>query len=202
MSDYSPRSLIKSSGPAAGRLKGVNHLQLIVDDMDTSVRFYRDILGLRLVRTRTKENYPLQKRGFNMLRNYFFDMGNGGLLSLLQIENASGSASDSEPAVTGVWLWPGEREAHQPRKMDHLAFDVETHDDMVWFREHLLANDVDVTKIIMREDEHFVESIYFYDPNGIPLEIATFDREHPRWKDHDPDMWFWDTDPVPALRGE
>ncbi|MET8428760.1 VOC family protein [Nocardia sp. NPDC004860] len=202
MTAYSSHSLIKSNGPAAGRLQGVNHLQLIVDDMDTSVRFYRDILGLRLVRTRTKDNYPVQKRGFNMLKNYFFDMGNGGLLSLLQIEAASGSAEDSEPAVTGVWLWPGERVARHPRKMDHLAFDVDSHEDMVWFREHLITNGVEVTKIITREDEHFVESIYFYDPNGIPLEIATFDRAHPRWQDHDPEMWFWDTDPVPALRSE
>ncbi|GAB7007900.1 hypothetical protein JCM18899A_53780 [Nocardioides sp. AN3] len=193
------RRLIKSAGPAAGRLRGVNHLQLIVDDMDTSVRFYRDILGLRLVRTRCKDNYPVQKRGFNMLKNYFFDMGNGSLLSLLQVEAAEGTADETEPAVTGAWLWPGEKVARRPRKMDHLAFDVESHDDMVWFRDHLIAHGCDVTKIITREDEFFVESIYFYDPNGIPLEIATFDRNSPRWDEFDPDIWFWDTDPVRAL---
>ncbi|MFD1246229.1 VOC family protein [Nocardioides ginsengisoli] len=180
----------------------MNHLQLIVDDMDTSVRFYRDILGLRLVRTRDKSNYPTQRRGFNMLKNYFFDMGNGGLLSLVQIEKAEGRAEDTEPAVTGSWLWPGGRVARQPRKMDHLAFDVETHEEIVWFRDHLIEHGVEVTDIIVREHEYFVESVYFYDPNGIPLEIATFDRGNPRWEDFDPGLWFWDTDPVPAVRGE
>ncbi|GHB67660.1 hypothetical protein GCM10010377_68190 [Streptomyces viridiviolaceus] len=203
MSTEASPALVTSAGPAAGRLQGVNHLQLIVDDMDESVRFYRDVLGLRVVRTRTKENYPVSPSGFNMLKNYFFDMGNGGLLSLVQIEGAQGSPQDTEPAVSGSWLWPDTTRGPQfPRKMDHLAFDVESHDDMVWFHAHLRECGVKVTEIITREDEHFVESIYFYDPNGIPLEIATFDRAHPRWKTHDPNMWFWDPEPVPALRGE
>lgn len=200
--EMSAHQLVTTAGEAAGRLNGVNHIQLIVDDMNESVRFYRDILGLRLVRTRTGANYPdlAKSRGFNIEKNYFFDMGNGSLLSLIQIMNATGSASDTEPAISGPWLWPDSPAARKPRKMDHLAFDVETHDDVVWFRQHLLRNDVKVTDIITRDDELFVESIYFFDPNGTPLEIASFDRGNPKWEGFDPNLWFWDEDPVSALQ--
>src|SRR5215510_9550730 len=45
------RRILQESGPAAGRISGINHLVLFARDMNEGVRFYRDLLGLRVVRT-------------------------------------------------------------------------------------------------------------------------------------------------------
>jgi hypothetical protein len=46
-----------------------------------------------------------------------------------------------------------------------------------------------------------VKSIYFYDPDGTPLEIATWDFADPTWEQHRDDNYFLDEDPVPSLPG-
>lgn len=198
--------ICSTRGPAAGRLTGVNHLQLIVSDMDRSVTFYRDILGMRVVRTTS--DYPAPGRGYQIIKNTFFDMGNNSLLSLVLpggTDAESGgeiTAAPAEPSISAEWLWP-QRTLTQwmPRKMDHLAFNVETYDEVVWFKEHLERNGIETSKIISRDWEVWVDSLYFYDPDRIPLEIATFDRQNTRkWRTHQPTDWFCDPDPVPALR--
>jgi catechol 2,3-dioxygenase-like lactoylglutathione lyase family enzyme len=193
--------ILTQAGAATGRLAGVNHLQLIVSDMDASVRFYRDILGLTVVRTTA--DYPAPGRGYQILKNTFLDMGNGNLLSLIVVGGAgiSDTPTTAEPSVSAEWLWPGVPENQwTPRKFDHVAFNVDSHDDVVWFRDHLQACGVKTSKIIARDHEAWVESLYFYDPDGIPLEIATFDLGNPKWESHQPTDWFRDPNPVPALR--
>jgi len=191
------RQLITSRGPAAGKLTGINHLQFIVDDIDESVRFYRDVLGFRIIRTRSE--YPAAGRGYRILKNVFVDLGNGTLLSLIVIGEQAGLDLDTEPSVSADWLWPDSSTPHrQPRKMDHIAFNVESLDELVWFQQHLRNCGVKTSEVIARPDEHWIKSIYLYDPNGIPLEVATFDRGDPMWDTYVEGMWFWDKD-IPAL---
>src|ERR1051325_4016344 len=102
------RTDIKTTGgPAVGRLAGVNHLQLIVSDMDRSVRFYRDILGLRVIRTTS--DYPAPGRGYQIIKNTFLDMGGNSLLSLVVpggTHDGTGQhivAGAAEPSISAEW---------------------------------------------------------------------------------------------------
>jgi glyoxalase family protein len=52
----------------------------------------------------------------------------------------------------------------------HIAFAVEDEDSQLKWREHLLARGVHVTPVI---DRKYFKSIYFREPNGILLELAT-----------------------------
>jgi catechol 2,3-dioxygenase-like lactoylglutathione lyase family enzyme len=54
--------------------RGVNHLALGSANMDRTVRFYTQALGLRLVRTQRNDDNPNS-------RHYFFDLGGGNLLA-------------------------------------------------------------------------------------------------------------------------
>ena len=200
-------SYVTERGPAVGRIHGVNHLVLIVDDMDASVRFYRDLLGFKVVRTVA---YPVDPaKPLRVPKTYFFDIGaaGGALLGLFEVQrDCSLSDPGTEPALVPT-LWPGESSSVNPRKLDHLAFNVDTRDDVVWFHDHLRATGVevsDVTSLAGRFEQGFVESIYFYDPSGNPLEIATCDWEHPRWNNKpgaaEQTGWLQDRDPVAALR--
>ena len=49
------------------KFTGINHLAFITDDMEKTIRFYRDLLGLELVAGVGKEGY----------RHYFFLLGDG-----------------------------------------------------------------------------------------------------------------------------
>jgi len=51
---------------AASPLKGVHHIGLTVRDLEESIRFYRDILGMTVVRRRRiQEDYVSQQTGFD-----------------------------------------------------------------------------------------------------------------------------------------
>jgi glyoxalase family protein len=52
----------------------------------------------------------------------------------------------------------------------HIAFAVENEDAQLKWREHLLAKDVHVTPVM---DRKYFKSIYFREPNGVLLELAT-----------------------------
>jgi catechol 2,3-dioxygenase-like lactoylglutathione lyase family enzyme len=185
------RRIAESGGPAAGKIDGINHLVLVCKDMERSVRFYRDLLGLRLVATQ-----PTPRAEYE--RQYFFELGNGELLSLYQVANA---AAATETAIVPK-MWPESvlgPPAH-PEKMDHLAFDVPTNEDVAWFKAHLESSGVAVSAIARRPLGRLAlcDSIYFYDPDSTPLEIASSERNNPAWNGVDRTQWFRETDPVPS----
>lgn len=161
------------NGPALGRVKGVNHLQLIVGDMAESVTFYRDLLGLRLVRTYGRYEPPRNIQGAHVVeRNYYFDLGNGEILSLIEVEGCERPCA----SVFFPSYWPdGAAPPVYPSKLDHLALHVDTRADVAWFRQHLEENNVAVSKIYEPGGVKIMTSIYFCDPTGNPLEIATHD---------------------------
>jgi hypothetical protein len=94
-------------------------------------------------------------------------------------------------------------DARENQKFDHLSFDVPEHEDVVWFREHLLANGVAVSEVSERRGKdgahRFISSIYFYDPSGNPLEISSMFTADEDWQTYDFSTWFVDEEPVPAL---
>ncbi len=188
----SHREICPATGPATGKLTGVNHLQLVVHDMTAAIWFYRDVLGLTLVATRGKADLdavcvtPVQK-------NYFFRLGNGDMLSLIEVPTAP-------PPQRSMWdIWPEGIEGRvNVQKMDHLAINVETIEELGWFVGHLRSHGVKVTDL-RDVRPGFVHSIYFTDPSGNALEIATFDWENAalNWDKHEPSDWY--TDPEPPM---
>ena len=160
---------------------GINHLALVTNDMEKTVRFYRDVLGMPLVGAvgNTPNGYPY--------RHYFFEIGPSNTLAFFE--------------------WPGmieeyHKPAGQPVKgriqFDHVAFDVESEEALEELQHHLSNAGVAVTPVV---DHKVFHSIYFTDPNGIALE-ATFWIYNPTG--HEPDYSntnvFQDPDPVPALQ--
>jgi catechol 2,3-dioxygenase-like lactoylglutathione lyase family enzyme len=219
------RQILQETGPAAGRITGINHLVLFTHDMNESVRFYRDLLGLRVVRTmrfsptadglRTAAHHssghavgttsePAQTPMTSKVRQVFFQMGNSELFSLYE----SPDISKRPAAPISTVLWPAIEDgrisdARENQKFDHLSFDVPTHEDVVWFQEHLLTNGVAVSDVSERRGKdnahRFISSIYFYDPSGNPLEISSMNMADKEWQSYDFSTWFFDEDPVPSL---
>ena len=182
--------IIASRGPAAGKITGISHLVMVCRDLERSTRFYRDLLGFKVVRTQPdwREEYE---------RQYFFELGNGELFSLYQIA----STTPPEEPLASKW-WPGESTpSSSPQKLDHLAFNVDTLDDLVWFQQRLTDHGVPVSQVWEAEPAVgcFAGRIYFYDPDHNPLEIATFQKSDPAWEGFDNRVWLREENPVPAL---
>jgi catechol 2,3-dioxygenase-like lactoylglutathione lyase family enzyme len=218
------RRVLQEAGPATGRISGINHLVMFTRDMNESVRFYRDLLGFRVVRTlrfvtsadglRSAAHHSsgsaVQVEAatavtVNMkVYQVFFEMGNGELFSLYETPDAR----ERPDAPVSSVLWPAGGKARcsrpvAPQKLDHLAFDVATHEDVEWFREHLLADGVEVSELTERRGANnahrFISSIYFFDPSGNPLEISSLNRADEAWHTYDFSDWFMDDAPVQAL---
>jgi catechol 2,3-dioxygenase-like lactoylglutathione lyase family enzyme len=211
------QQVVQVHGPAAGRISGINHIVLFVRDLDEAVSFYRDVLGLKIVRTQPRfSTNALSLQGQALMssgdlgnealvdfsvRQVFFQMGNGELFSVYEVD---GTAPQPDASVVS-FLWPkgSSKPPTRPAKLDHLSFNVETRDDIVWFRDHLRSEDVACSELVERrgsDDSHrFLTSIYFSDPSNNPLEIATFDWGDPGWQGYQFDAWFRDPEPVPSL---
>jgi len=174
--------------------------RLLVKDFRASFLFYRDLLGFTIIRTLGIDYSPVgstEVSDWRVPHDCFFQLPNGTCIALIEVEGA-------QRAQQSIWIpsfWPGEHlPPHAPEKVDHLAFDVPTFDDLVWFQRHLRQNGVAVSDLVPRsKPPRFVDSIYFNDPSGIPLEIATWNRSDPMWKQQRPEDWYTDTNPVDAL---
>jgi catechol 2,3-dioxygenase-like lactoylglutathione lyase family enzyme len=160
------------------RWRGINHLALVTDDMDATVRFYDGVLGARLVAT-------IGTPGF---RHYFFEFGAENTVAFFEYHGGS---------HVGYSLAAG---VPDPRKVqfDHLSFNLPDEEALQALRGRLKAAGCEVTDVV---DHGFIRSIYFTDPNGIALEASwwTLDATG-RPADFGDQRLFADPDPVPAVR--
>lgn len=136
------------------RTRGIDHLAFVTDDLPATMDFYTRVLGMQLVHVR---RVPFERdRGqppYENLRHYFFNMGNDTLLAFF--EYPKGLAKQDRDLPGG---------------MQHVAFHVpdDRFDAMV---EHVKGCGVNVIGPVSLGGRFW--SAYFYDPNGIRLEIAT-----------------------------
>jgi len=156
---------------------GINHLALITNDMDATVRFYHGVLGARLAAT----------VGTPEFRHYFFDFGPHCTVAFFEYANVA-----IEPFAKPAGV-PDAR----ARQFDHLALNLPDEDALHDLRQRLTSAGCEVTDII---DHGSVRSVYFTDPNGIALEASWWVRDVTgRSSDYDDGQLFGDPNPVPAL---
>lgn len=155
---------------------GVNHLALVCKDMKETVKFYRDILGMPLIKT-----IEMPK---GLGQHFFFDVGNGDSIAFFWFPDAPAAA----PGISAPEALPREgdfKSAHG--SMNHIAINVpaEKFDEYV---ARLNEKGVRTSAVLNHDDSPmgsseemydgvFVRSAYFFDPDGICLEFASWTRE-------------------------
>jgi catechol 2,3-dioxygenase-like lactoylglutathione lyase family enzyme len=144
--------------------------------MDETVAFYRDVMGMPLIKTIELPD--------NLGQHFFFDIGNGDSLAFFWFPNAPERA----PGVASAAGVPGRADlATAHGSMNHVAFNVPA-DKFQEYRQKLIDKGLEPTPIINHDDSPrqvsremypgvFVRSMYFMDPNGILLEFACWTRE-------------------------
>ena len=129
-------------------IKGINHLAFITDDMNKTIRFYRDLLGLELEAGIGHDGY----------RHYFFAMETGQI-AFFEYDIA-------RPMKRGKFHGAP---TDEPIGFDHVSFTVESKEELFLLKDKLEAAGIKIWGVI---DHGTLWSIYFFDPNNIPLEAS------------------------------
>lgn len=131
-------------------LQGINHLAFITDDMVTTIRFYRDLLGMKLSAGIGHDGY----------RHYFFQLADG-------VTHVA--FFEYEGATVMQRKFPGDRTS-LPLGFDHVSFTVNSREELFALKDRIEAAGIEVEGAV---DHGLLWSIYFYDPhNNIPLEAT------------------------------
>ncbi len=139
-------------------LGNIHHLALRCRDAEQTRWFYEDILGLKLAAALSLEKSPgtAQERPFLHL---FLELGDGNYIAFFDE--------------------PGHAKPEHFELKDsydiHIAFETDSRESMLaWMDKIAAAGDFIFGPI----DHDFVESVYFFDPNGYALEITHKTVDH------------------------
>lgn len=135
------------------KIQKMHHVAYRCRDAEETRRFYEDILGLPLAHVIRLDKVPSTGEP-GPFAHLFFEMKDGSYIAFFDL--GDGKASQPDP-TTPSWL-------------NHLAVEVPTREELNEYKDRLESSGI---QVVGPTDHEFVESIYFFDPNGIRLEITT-----------------------------
>ncbi|WP_447919760.1 VOC family protein [Achromobacter aegrifaciens] len=136
------------------RLHGVHHTARPTWKLSETVRFYRDLLGLPLVHAISAKGWGPQNHPDFL--HFFFDSGNGSTIAFFYY---IGTQRPDRQVPTD----------HYQDRATHTAWRVESEAELLQWRARVEAVGIPLRYQIRHE---VIESIYFNDPNGYPIEIT------------------------------
>ena len=128
-------------------IKGICHFGLSVSDLEESVRFYTEVLGLQMTERREQDA--------------FFQIGSDDVMALIQYPGGA-ERFDAEM-----------RPKNWGKAFTHFGLTAESVAAVFEFQTYLKGNDVKIVKEAYERWDG--ASLYFLDPNGYTLEFIYFD---------------------------
>ena len=134
-------------------IHGLHHFAYRCRDAEETRHFYEDILGLPLAHVIKADRVPSTGEECPYV-HVFFQMRDGSYIAFFDLgDNTAPAPSPNTPA----WV-------------NHLALRMNSVDEVKEAKARLEQAGIDVVGVT---DHGFVQSIYFFDPNGIRLELTT-----------------------------
>ena len=138
--------------PAPAAIQQLHHYAYKARDAEETRHFYEDILGLPLYHI-IQSDYVHSTGEYCPYTHFFFRLQDGSFIAFFDL----GDDVKPEPSPnTPLWV-------------NHIAFRVNTVQELEDTKARLQAHGVEVLGVT---DHHIFKSIYFFDPNGIRLELA------------------------------
>lgn len=137
----------------------LNHVAYVTRDTAATIDFYEGILGMPLISCVAEDKVPSTGEAGHFLHT-FFEMGDGSCVAFFEIENLP---KDSLTSLLPKWA-------------PHLALSVNSRDELDSALHQLQDHGVDVVGPV--DHDGIWHSIYFFDPNGVRLEL-TYQSRHP-----------------------
>ena len=141
-----------SALPAAVPVHQLHHVAYRARDAEETRHFYEDILGLPLYHIIQSDHVPSTGE-YCPYTHFFFRLQDGSYIAFFDLGNDEAAlASPNTPA----WV-------------NHISFRVDSRQALSDMKTRLEAHGVNVLGIT---DHHIFHSIYFFDPNGVRLELT------------------------------
>jgi catechol 2,3-dioxygenase-like lactoylglutathione lyase family enzyme len=156
-----PEESRMESGAAFVRVTGLDHVSITTADLDASIGFYADLLGLRVLDRGESESYEIAvmidlERA--RIRWADVDVGDGVVLELLQFLHPTGAPHNTSPWDPGA---------------THIGLQVDDIDAMhARLREarvRVISNPVCLTE---KGSWHGAKVLYAVDPDGTWIELV------------------------------
>jgi len=132
--------------------KSVNHIAFPIASTAAAHEFYTKVLGCRLVGAVREDRIPSTGEDIGFLHS-FYAMKNGVAIAFFEIEGFSGRFDGDAPGFAR-----------------HLAMNVDSMEELLDCKKRL--EDAGVEVLGVTDHEGIWQSIYFFDPNGIRLELT------------------------------
>lgn len=138
--------------PPPPPIQQLHHFAYRARDAEETRHFYEDILGLPLYHIIQSEHVPSTGE-YCPYTHFFFRLQDGAFIAFFDL----GDDVAAEPS------------ANTPRWVNHIAFRLDTVAQLEDMKQRLQAHGIEVIGVT---DHHIFKSIYFFDPNGIRLELS------------------------------
>lgn len=133
-------------------IQKLNHFAYRCRDAEETRHFYEDILGLPLAHIVREDHVPSTGE-YNPYCHIFFRMADNSYVAFFDLgDNVAPEPSPNTPA----WV-------------NHLALELNSIEELRAARKRLESNGIEVLGIT---DHHIIQSIYFFDPNGLRVELT------------------------------
>ncbi len=133
-------------------VKGLHHAAWRCRDAEETRAFYEDLLGLPLAHVIKADHVPSTGE-YCPYVHIFFELADGSFVAFFDL-------GDDEASVPSP---------NTPAWVQHISFEVPSEAELLAAKARLQEAGVEVLGVT---DHHFIQSIYFFDPNGIRLELS------------------------------
>lgn len=138
--------------PAPAPIQQLHHYAYRARDAEETRHFYEDILGLPMYHIIQSDHVPSTGE-YCPYTHFFFRLQDGSFIAFFDL-------GDDEAALPSP---------NTPAWVNHVAFRVNTLAELEAMKTRLQAHGVEVIGVT---DHHVFKSIYFFDPNGVRLELS------------------------------
>lgn len=138
--------------PAAVPIHGLHHFAWRCRDAEETRRFYEDLLGLPLFHIIQSDHVPSTGE-YCPYTHIFFRMRDGSCIAFFDLGDDQACAPSPN---TPAWV-------------NHIALRVDTVAELEAMKARIEAAGVEVVGVT---DHHIFKSIYFFDPNGMRIELS------------------------------
>ena len=146
------RSHQRRALPAPPPIHQLHHYAYRAKDAEETRHFYEDILGLPLYHI-IQSDYVPSTGEYCPYTHFFFRLQDGSFIAFFDL----GDDEAAQPSPnTPIWV-------------NHISFRVDSQQALLDMKARLEAHGIEVLGVT---DHHIFHSIYFFDPNGIRLELT------------------------------
>ena len=138
--------------PPPAQIQQLHHFAWRARDAEETRHFYEDILGLPLYHI-IQSDYVPSTGEYCPYTHFFFRLVDGSFIAFFDLGDDQASLPSPN---TPAWV-------------NHISFRVNTVDELLATKIRLEAHGINVLGVT---DHHIFKSIYFFDPNGIRLELT------------------------------